>query len=102
MMKGHCAGRRRRPHPGPLPPPRAWRGKVRAPSSVTLEVLDRLFVLLRGGERLERAEVLALSGLRVLLPGVEAVFAGLQLADHDGGRCKSRTSTRPARVRESR
>src|SRR6187399_3233616 len=59
---------------------------------VPLEVLHRLLVLLRGGERLERAEVLPLSGLRVLLARVEAVPARLQLSDHDGCRCKSRTS----------
>src|SRR4051812_4261860 len=63
--------------PGPLP--RERENTV----SVALEVLDVAFVLLGGLERLEGAQVAALARLRVELAGVEAVFAGLQFADHD-------------------
>src|SRR2546423_22060 len=47
-----------------------------------LEVLHFPLVLLRGVERVERAEVAALPRLRVLLPRVEAIAARLQLSDH--------------------
>src|SRR6188508_3532441 len=52
------------------------------PSAVPLEVLHRALVLLGGGARLEGAQVAALAGPGVLLARVEAVAAGLELADH--------------------
>ena len=51
-------------------------------SAAALEELDRALVLFGGGPGLERPEVAALAGLRVFLAGVEAVFAGLEFADH--------------------
>src|SRR5438067_12415362 len=56
---------------------------------VPLEKLHRALVLLRRVPRLERAEVTALAGLRVLFARVEAVLAGFQLADHLSDRCNS-------------
>ena len=50
--------------------------------SVPLEVLDGAFVLLRLFFAGEGAEVTALARGGVLLPGVEAVFAGFEFADH--------------------
>ncbi len=49
---------------------------------MALEELDGALVPLRGSERLERAEVLALARARVLLARVEAERAGLELPDH--------------------
>src|SRR5262249_53433447 len=48
-----------------------------------LEVLHRSLVLLRGRAALEGPQVAAAPGLRVGFARVEAVFAGLELADHD-------------------
>src|SRR5262245_17737716 len=47
-----------------------------------LEVLDLALVLLRGGPRLERPEVAAPAGLRVLLARIETVSARRELPDH--------------------
>jgi hypothetical protein len=47
-----------------------------------LEILNRLLVLLRGSSRLECAEILSLSRLRIFLSRVQPVFACLQLSDH--------------------
>src|SRR5262252_3784722 len=49
---------------------------------MTFEELHRPFVLLRRGERAERAEILTPAGLRILLPRVETVLAGGEFADH--------------------
>jgi hypothetical protein len=49
-----------------------------------LEILHGAFVLFRSLARFEGAEVAALAGLRIYLPGIEPVFAGLQFADHGG------------------
>ena len=53
------------------------RGEDRAgpPSSAMLEALDLAFVLLGARARVERAEVAALAGVRVLLARIEPVFA---------------------------
>ena len=48
-----------------------------------LEELHGTLVLLGGSQRLERAEVAAFAGGRILLARVEAVFARFELADHD-------------------
>src|SRR6266511_287503 len=53
-----------------------------AARSMALEELHGALVALRGSERLEGAEVLALARARVLLARVEAELAGLELADH--------------------
>src|SRR6201989_2303518 len=49
---------------------------------MAFEVLHRAFVLLGLGARLEGAEIAALAGLRVDLARIEALAAGLELADH--------------------
>src|SRR5436305_8719401 len=54
-----------------------------ASASGALEELDLALVLACGFERGEGAQVLPLARLRVLLPRVEAVLAGLELPDHD-------------------
>src|SRR5262245_51616981 len=51
-------------------------------SAVMLEVLDRALVLLGGGARLERTEILPRAGLPARLLRVEPVLAGLELPDH--------------------
>jgi hypothetical protein len=51
-------------------------------SALTLEILDRALVLLRRLARLEGPEVAALARLRVLLLGVQAILARLELSDH--------------------
>src|SRR6188768_307803 len=50
--------------------------------SVTLEVLHRALVLLRGGARPEGSEISALAGFPIELARVEPVFSGAELADH--------------------
>jgi len=62
--------------------------------SVPLEVLHGALVLLGGLARLERAEVAALAGLRILLARVEPIFTRLQLADHEGCCCNSCAAAR--------
>ena len=52
--------------------------------SVLFEELNGLFVLFRGGARVERAEVSSLPRLGVLLAGVQAVLARFELPDHRG------------------
>src|SRR5919202_1197096 len=64
-----------------------WRRARRARVScrrlvAALEELHRALVLLGRRARLERAEVLPLPGLGILLPRVQAVLARLELADH--------------------
>src|SRR5215813_12970051 len=49
-----------------------------------LEVLHGAFVTARGFERAERAQISAVSGLRILLDGVQAVLPRLELSDHPG------------------
>jgi hypothetical protein len=51
-------------------------------SSVPLEVLHGALVLLCRGAGLEGAEVAAATSLRIRLARVEAIFAGLEFADH--------------------
>src|SRR5262245_56402154 len=51
-------------------------------SSASLEVLHGALVLPRGLSRGERAQVAPLARARVLLPRVQAVAAGWELADH--------------------
>src|SRR6266478_2926129 len=53
--------------------------RVARPSSSTLEELHCALVLLCRGQALECAQIAPLAGLRVLLSGVEAVPARLQL-----------------------
>src|SRR5262249_14750615 len=62
---------------------RAPERAVRSASATPLEELDRALVLLGRLAGGEGPQVLALAGLRVRLPRVEAVFARLELADHD-------------------
>src|SRR5262245_44406011 len=50
-------------------------------SAGALEILHRALVLLSRGPGLERAEIAAPSGLRILLARIEAI-AGFELADH--------------------
>src|ERR1700742_3282585 len=47
-----------------------------------LEVLHVAFVFLSGCAGFERAEIAALAGFGILLARVEAIFAGLEFADH--------------------
>src|SRR5882757_64229 len=73
--------------------------------SVALEVLHRALVLLRGGARLEGAEVAALAGLGIGLARIEAVFARRKLADHGDLRrcrfcCHPERSEGPLRLQE--
>jgi hypothetical protein len=49
---------------------------------VPLEELHRALVLLRRSARLERTEIPALAGLRILLAGVEPVLARAEFANH--------------------
>jgi hypothetical protein len=51
--------------------------------SMVLEVLHRFLVFLRCGARLKRAEVSPFSGLRILLPRVQAITARFKFSDHD-------------------
>jgi hypothetical protein len=51
--------------------------------SMVLEVLHRFLVFLRCGARLKRAEVSPLSGLRILLPRVQAITTRFKFSDHD-------------------
>jgi hypothetical protein len=51
-------------------------------STAVLEELHRPLVLLGGSARLERAEVATSTRFRILLPRIESIFAGLQLANH--------------------
>ena len=50
--------------------------------SATLEILHRLFVLLRRGARFKRAEIPSLACLRILLPRIQAIATGLKFSDH--------------------
>jgi hypothetical protein len=56
---------------------------------VPLEVLNLAFVLLGGGPRLECAQIATLSGFRIFLTGVQAIFAGLKLSNHTHPRLKN-------------
>src|SRR5215471_5653787 len=88
--RAHCAPRERIHEACRIEPSRGNLRRVdrvlaarfRIERSVALEVLHLAFVLLGGLARFEGAEVPPLPGLRILLPGVESVLAGLQLLDH--------------------
>lgn len=54
------------------------------PISVPFEELDSPLVVTRLRQGRKGAEVAALAGFRVFLARIQAVFAGLQLADHCG------------------
>src|ERR1043166_5173385 len=56
-------------------------------ASMPLEVLHLALMLLGGLARRERAEISAPAGLGIDLAGIQAVFAGLELADHDSHLC---------------
>src|SRR3546814_2155112 len=56
-------------------------GFANAIALMPLEILDFALVLLRGGLGVERAEVPALAGLRILLARIDAVTR-FELADH--------------------
>ena len=49
---------------------------------LSFEELDRAFVSLCRGSRLERSEVAALAGPGILLARVESVFAGREPSNH--------------------
>jgi hypothetical protein len=51
-------------------------------ASVVLEVLHGALVLLGGGSAAERPQVFSLAGPRVGLARIEAVFSGIEFADH--------------------
>jgi hypothetical protein len=61
------------------------------------EILHGALVPLRGGPRRERAEIAPLAGLRILVAGIEAIFAGWKLADHGGILCSAIVSGGPRR-----
>ena len=46
---------------------------------MSLEILHRAFVFFRGRSRIKGAEVLALAGLRIFLPGVKPILSRFQL-----------------------
>src|SRR5579872_2699049 len=50
---------------------------------MALEILDCAFVLFGGGATAERAQVAPLAGFGILLPRIEPVLPGRQLANHD-------------------
>jgi hypothetical protein len=55
---------------------------------MSLEVLHVTLMLFGSRARLERTEIAALAGTRILLSRIQTVFAGLELADHEGNsRC---------------
>lgn len=56
--------------------------RLRRRASVVLEVLHGPLVLLGGRSAAERPQVSSLAGARVGLVRVEAVFAGIEFADH--------------------
>lgn len=60
-----------------------------------LEELNGSFVRLCGVARLERAEVAALAGARILLARVKPVFARFQFPDHGEMLCKLRVRQCP-------
>src|ERR1043165_5992230 len=73
---------RDRPFPTAKPKPSYDDDSASDARLVPLEVLHGPLVLLRRLARLERAEMAALAGLRILFARVEPVFARFQLADH--------------------
>jgi hypothetical protein len=46
------------------------------------EILNRLFVFLRGSLRVERPEISPFSCLRIFLLRIQPIFAGFQFPDH--------------------
>jgi hypothetical protein len=52
-------------------------------ASPTLEELNRAFMSLGGCATAEGSEITAPASLRILVPRVQAVLAGRELADHD-------------------
>jgi hypothetical protein len=52
---------------------------------IPFEVLHGFFVLLCRGKRFERAQIPSLARLRILLPRVQSVTAGLKFPDHGNG-----------------
>lgn len=50
---------------------------------MSLEVLHVTLMLFGSRARLERTEVAALAGTRILLSRIQTIFAGLELADHE-------------------
>jgi len=54
----------------------------RATSAGPFKKLHRAFVLLRGFTRMKSSQVAAAAGFGVFFPGIQPVFAGLELANH--------------------
>jgi hypothetical protein len=48
-----------------------------------LEILNRAFVLLRRSPAIERAEIFAFAGSRILLAGIQPILAGFQFPNHN-------------------
>src|SRR5436309_7030656 len=55
--------------------------------AAALEELHRALVFFGRLPALERAEVAALAGARILLARIESILSGFQLADHDASGC---------------
>src|SRR5580692_850909 len=72
---------------GNLPTPSCEHGtgetsRLKRRASMVLEVLHGAFVLLGGSSAAERPQIFPLAGPRVGLARVEAVFGGIEFADH--------------------